>query len=272
MANKSVATIQSLSGFGKSSLTVALPILSASGVETAVIPSVILSAHTGFTSYKKMKLGAFVEEALESWVKNGVVFDALYTGYLCTQSQIDSIIDSKDSLLKDNGIFFCDPAMGDGGRLYSGFDDEFPKAMLRLCRCADVIIPNVTEACLMTGIDYKTEFQREDIEKIISSLKKITRNTIVLTGVRLDEDNIYNVVSQNDELTYIPTEKQSGSFHGAGDAFASCLVAAVLNGMGILDAVRFSGDFVSSVIKATAQKSRDEKIGLAFEEHLNLLF
>lgn len=272
MANKSVATIQSLSGFGKSSLTVALPILSAAGIETAVLPSVVLSTHTGFSSYKKMNLGNFVEESLKSWVENGTVFDALYTGYLCTESQIESIIELKDGLLKEEGIFFCDPAMGDGGRLYSGFDNDFPKVMLKLCCSADVIMPNLTEACLMTGIEYKTQYQRDYIEKLIDSLKKITRNTIVLTGASFDDENIYNVVLESNQLTYIPTKKQSGAFHGTGDIFASCLVSAVMNGMGVSDAVRFSGDFVSSVIKDTAQKSRNEKIGLSFEEHLNLLF
>lgn len=272
MAGKSIATIQSLSGFGKSSLSVALPILSAAGHETSILPSVVLSAHTGYENPVKSSLGGFLENSLESWVENGIRFDALYTGYLCTENQIESIIKVKDNLLRCKGIFFCDPAMGDGGKLYSGFKSDFPKAMLKLCASSDVILPNLTEACLMTGIEYKTEYQRDYIEEVINSIKKITRNTIVLTGVSFDDDNIYTVISEDNKLTYIATEKQYGTFHGTGDVFASCIVSAVMNGMGIADAARFAGDFVSEVIKYTVLKVKDEKSGLAFEEHLNLLF
>lgn len=272
MSGKSIATIQSLSGFGKSSLSVALPILSSAGHEVSLLPSVVLSAHTGYTSPIKADLGDFLEDSLNSWIENNLTFDALYTGYLCTENQIESIIKVKEKLLGEKGIFFCDPAMGDGGKVYRGFGNDFPKAMLKLCMSADFILPNLTEACLMTGIDYKTEFDKDYIEEIVRRLKKITRNTIVLTGIDFDDENIYNVVSEDDELIYIPNEKQFGSYHGTGDMFTSCLVSGVMNGMGVTDAVRFAGEFVSSAIKNTVIKARNEKVGLAFEDNLNLLF
>ena len=245
MSGKSIATIQSLSGFGKSSLTVALPILSAAGHEVSLLPSVILSAHTGYASPVKASLGTFLEDSINSWCENKITFDALYTGYLCTESQIENIIKSKGKLLRENGIFFCDPAMGDGGKLYRGFEKDFPKAMLNLCSAADMIFPNLTEACLMSGIEYKAEYDKGYIELIIKTLKKITRNTIVLTGIDFNDNFIYTAVFEGEELIYIPNEKQSGLYHGTGDVFASVTVSAVMNGMGDRKSTRLNSSHVT---------------------------
>ncbi len=271
MAIKSIATIQSLTGFGKSSLSVALPILSASGIEVSVLPSAVLSAHTGYSSPERADMNGFVEASLDNWSKNGFMFDALYSGYLCNQNQIESIINNKGSILKDNGIFFCDPAMGDGGKLYSGFDADFSRAMLKLCSNADIIFPNVTEACLMTDTPYSENYDKSFIEELVLKLKKITCSTVVLTGVCLKEKAISTVVASKDSVSYIETEKQPDCFHGSGDIFTSVFIATYLNGADFLKSAEKASQFVSLCIKDTLSLNRDEKSGIMFEKRLNSL-
>lgn len=271
MANKSVATIQSLSGYGKSSLTVALPILSSAGLETAVLPSVVLSSHTGYAENFKMLLNDFIGKSLIMWEKNSFCFDALYTGYLCSKEQINDIIKSKDAIIKNGGLFFCDPVMGDNGKLYSGFDKSFPEQMLRLCKAADIITPNLTEACLLTNTEYKLDYDKPYIETVINKLIEITDSKVVLTGISLDNKNILSAICQKDRIDYIGRKKQPQSYHGTGDAFTSCLVSAILCGRDIISAAEFAMEFVSRSIVRSLSETDDEKKGLAFEKQLYLL-
>ncbi len=271
MAIMSIATVQSLTGFGKSSLSVALPILSASGIETSVLPTAMLSAHTGYSAPEKADMNGFTEASLDNWSKNGFIFDALYSGYLCNQSQIESIIKNKGSILKENGIFFCDPAMGDGGKLYSGFQNDFPKFMLNLCKNADIIFPNVTEACFMTDTTYLEKYDKEYIEELVLKLKKITCSTVVLTGVCLNEKTISTVLASKDSVDYVETERQPDCFHGSGDIFTSVFIAYYLRGCDLIKSAEFASHFVSLCIKDTLSLKRDEKCGIVFEKRLNSL-
>lgn len=271
MAVKSIATIQSLTGFGKSSLCVALPILTASGIETSVLPSAVLSAHTGYSSPERADMNGFVEASLDNWSKNGFKFDALYSGYLCNKSQIESIIKNKRKILKANGIFFCDPAMGDAGKLYSGFQNDFPKYMLNLCKNADIIFPNVTEACLMSDTPYKENYDIDFVKELALKLQKNTCNTVVLTGVCIDNNVISTVVVTENEINFIKAEKQSGNFHGSGDIFTSAFIASYMNCGDLLKSTEYASRFVSLCIKDTKALKRDEKYGIIFENRLNLL-
>ena len=156
MGYKRALTIQDISCFGQCSLTVALPVISACGTETCVLPSAVLSTHTsGFKDYTCLDMTDEMKKILAHWAKLDIRFDAIYTGYLATAEQIDIVKGAFGTRLKDGGLKIVDPVMGDFGKLYPAFDMDFVGAMKELCSVADVILPNVTEACLLTGKQYK---------------------------------------------------------------------------------------------------------------------
>ena len=168
---KRIAVINDLSGFGRCSLTVALPIISACGVETCVLPSAVLSTHTGgFSGYTFRDLTEDMPQIKNHWVKEGIHFDAIYTGYLGSTKQIEYIEDIFNEVGGDTCLKVVDPAMADHGKLYKGFDSAFVEAMKKFCSKADYILPNITEACFLTDTEFKTEYDREYVENIIKSL------------------------------------------------------------------------------------------------------
>ena len=159
MEYKRILTVQDISCVGQCSLTVALPILSACGHETAILPSAVLSTHTaGFSGYTFRDLTEDIPGICAHWVKEGIKFDAIYTGYLGTREQIADVAQVFDTLLKEGGKIIVDPAMADHGKLYSGFDMEYARAMGDLCKKADVILPNLTECCLLTGMPFRESY------------------------------------------------------------------------------------------------------------------
>ena len=173
MEYKRVLTVQDISCFGQCSLTVALPILSACGVETCILPSAVLSTHTaGFKGFTFRDLASDMPSILNHWVSENIAFDAVYTGYLGSIDQVDYVLDIASKTLRKGGKLFVDPAMADNGKLYPGFDGEYVKAMLKLCKHADYIIPNITEACFLTGIEYKEVYDKEYIDLLIKKTLK----------------------------------------------------------------------------------------------------
>ena len=169
MKDPKVLTIQDLSCYGQCSLTVALPIISACGIETAVIPTAVLSTHTAFKAgWTFRDLTDDIAPISAHWQKEGLKFDCIYTGYLGSPRQVDLILDAVDKHLDHGGCVVVDPAMADGGKLYAGFAPDFPSHMARLCSSADIILPNITEACLMTGKEFKTEYDQGYIEDLLA--------------------------------------------------------------------------------------------------------
>ena len=189
---KRVAAIHDISCFGKCSITVALPLISAAGIETAVIPTAILSTHTaGFKDYTFRDLTDDIIPVAKHWKSEGITVDAVYSGYLGSKEQVELVENSIDYMKKDGTIFIVDPVMADHGVLYGGFPSDFPMEMKKLCAVADIITPNITEACLMTGIAYqKPPYTKEDIEGLISALAEITEGKIVLTGVAFKDFSV----------------------------------------------------------------------------------
>jgi len=249
---KRVLTVQDISCLGQCSLTVALPILSACGSETCIIPSAVLSTHTGgFKDFTFRDLSEDIPKIREHWEKEGMSFDAIYTGYLGSKQQIQYVKDIFSSRLRKGGKTFVDPAMADNGKLYYGFDQEFVKEMASLCVEADVILPNITEACFMTGMEYREKYDEEYIDELIFKLKEMGVRDIVLTGVSFQEDTTGVVVFENGEKTYYKHRKISVGCHGTGDVFASSFVGAALKGKSLPLSSKIAADFTLKCIENT---------------------
>ncbi len=252
MSYKRILTIQDISCLGQCSLTVALPILSACGHETCVLPSAVLSTHTGgFTGYTFRDLTEDMPDILKHWEKENISFDAFYTGYLGSTKQIDYVKDIMKSVGKEGSRRIVDPAMADGGKLYPGFDDEFVSAMATLCDEADIILPNITEACFITGSEYRESYDREYIDSLISSLVKNKEKIVILTGVGFDADSTGVIVYDAGETKYYKHEKISNGCHGTGDIFASAFAGAYVKGKSSYDAAVIAADYTVDCIKET---------------------
>jgi pyridoxine kinase len=203
MSYKKILTIQDISCVGQCSLTVALPIISACGVETCVLPSAALSTHTGgFTGYTFRDLTDDMPAIRKHWMTQGISFDAIYTGYLGSTKQIDYVADIFESVAKEDAVKIVDPAMADNGKLYYGFDMEFVEAMKGLCAKADYVLPNITEACFLTGVEYKTEYDREYVDTLLKALTDIGCKNIVFTGISYREGYTGVVVFENGVYSY----------------------------------------------------------------------
>ena len=274
MTDKKVLTIQDISCVGQCSLTVALPIISACGIETCILPSAVLSTHTGgFTGYTFRDLTEDIPAIAAHWQKENIKFDAVYTGYLGSTKQIDYSIDIMEKLLSDDGVRIVDPAMADNGKLYYGFDDEFVKAMARLCGKADIILPNITEACFMVGAEYKQSgYDESYITDLLAKLGDLGAKVVVLTGVTYSEDKlgiaIYDTAAKS--VNYYFHEKLNVSSHGTGDVYASAFCGAVTQGKSIYDSAKLAADFTVDSIKKTIGDDT-HWYGVKFEKSLPML-
>ncbi len=262
MSYKRILTIQDISCIGQCSLTVALPIISACGIETAILPSAVLSTHTGgFSGFTFRDLTDDIPKIAEHWQKEKLTFDAVYTGYLGSTKQIDYVL---DIIEKANCTAIVDPAMADGGKLYVGFDGEFVKAMKRLCKKADIIVPNLTEACFITDTEYKEVYDKEYIDLVLSNLRKLTDATIVLTGISYSDNTTGVLVADKNGEQYYEHKKIVMSYHGTGDVFASAFVGAYMQGKSTFESAKIAADYTVLSIEKTLG---DEKhlYGVKFE-------
>ncbi len=265
MSYKKILTVQDISCVGQCSLTVALPIISACGVETCVLPSAVLSTHTaGFKGYTFRDLTDDMPAINDHWIKEGISFDAIYTGYLGSTKQIEYVARLFDTVAKDDCLKIVDPAMADNGKLYYGFDMEFVEAMKGLCAKADYVVPNITEACFLTGIEYKTEYDREYIDRLLDALVSMGCKNVIFTGISYREGKTGVVVLENGEYSYYEHEKLENSCHGTGDSYASAFVGALMREKSAYEAARIAADFTLECIKETA-KLDNHWYGAAFE-------
>ena len=256
MAYKRILTIQDISCVGQCSITVALPVLSACGHETAILPSAVLSTHTtAFEGYTFRDLSDDIPDICRHWNKEGIKFDAVYTGYQGSVRRIDYVLAALASPAAENALKVIDPAMADGGSLYPGFDREFVQAMKKLCAGADYILPNITEACLLTDTPYKENYDKVFIENLMAGLKKLGCKNIIITGVSFDRNKTGAAVMENDEITYYTHRKIEGSCHGTGDLFASAFTGAVMAGKTPRRAVKIASDYVVDCIEETRRHS-----------------
>ncbi len=265
MSYKRILTIQDISCLGQCSLTVALPILSAMGNETCILPSAVLSTHTGgFTGYTFRDLSDDMPAIAEHWQKEGINFDAFYTGYLGSVNQIAHVKRIMNMLGKDGSYRIVDPAMADLGRLYTGFDDSFAGAMASLCREADIILPNITEACLMTGVKYRETYDEAYIDRLLTALSRLTSAAVILTGVGFEPDKTGVMIWSDGKKDYYSHQKIIGNCHGTGDVFASAFVGALMRGKSLMESAKIAADFTFLCIAKT-MGDPDHRYGVKFE-------
>ena len=265
MEYKRILSIQDISCVGQCSLTVALPILSACGHETAILPAAVLSNHTGgFKGFTCHDLTSDMPDIIKQWEIEGITFDGAYTGYLGSSEQIAYVKDIFTRLVSPAGLRIVDPAMADGGKLYPAFDMDFVEVMKSLVAVADVTLPNITEASLLTGNEYKESYDEEYAEKLVKGLHELGAKTVIMTGVSYDDENTGILVSDENGINYIRHEKMPISCHGTGDVFASAFVGSYLAGKDKAEAARIAGDYVLSCIKNTID-DKEHWYGVKFE-------
>lgn len=274
MTNKRVLTLQDISCVGQCSITVALPIISACGVETIILPSAVLSTHTGGFAHPAVRdLTEDIPGIMNHWVSENQKFDCLYTGYLASSTQIEYVSDLYKNVINEDGLLIVDPAMADNGKLYSGFDDDFVKAMAKLCGKADIILPNITEAAFMTGNELRLDNHDEEyIRLLLSSLGKLGCRKIVLKGIRYEEGKIGVAIYEpsNDSIDYYFTERVAKSSHGTGDCYAAALTGSLMQGRELKEAAAIAANFVVECIKKTMD-DESHWYGVKFEKALPLL-
>ncbi|MBQ7912252.1 MAG: pyridoxamine kinase [Clostridia bacterium] len=258
-----VLAINDVSCVGKCSLTVSLPIISACGIECSVLPTAFLSTHTGgFTGYTFRDLTDDIPNILNHWETLGLKFEYICSGYLGSIAQIELVADIKKRFLADGGKFIVDPVMGDNGKLYAGFTPEYVEKMRELCREADYILPNVTEACYLADIPYP--LTQENAAEALNRLKKLCKQPIV-TGILEDDDIFVHYVDENGKACQYAHENVEGFFHGAGDVFTSAFIGCLARGKSEATAIKLASDFVAASIRRTAIEVEDKRYGLNFE-------
>lgn len=269
---KRIVTVQDISCVGKCSLTVALPIVSAMGVEAAILPTAVLSTHTAFKGFTCRDLTGEIAPITAHWKAENIGFDAIYTGYLASFDQIDLVkqmaVDFPDALL------FVDPAMGDNGKLYYGFDQAFAKKMAELCAVADIIVPNLTEASFMLGIPYVAEgYDEAYVKDVLRQLCDLGAKRAALTGVSLqaDKTGVMAYDSTTGEYFSYYHDRIPVSYHGTGDVFASASVGALMRGKTLEQALTIAADYTCESIRLTEAEPGHNWYGVNFEQAVPML-
>ena len=272
MENKRILTVQDISCVGQCSLTVALPILSACGFETAILPTALLSNHTAveFNGFTFLDLTNEMEKIVKQWQKENIHFSSIYIGYLGNKKEVDIVKDIYDSILEPNGIKIVDPAMADNGKLYTGFDKEYVDKMKQLVFNSDIILPNISEACELTGTPYKEQYDEEYIKDLVNKLHCSGAKTVILTGVGYAKEYSGVVVSDNDNFKYYQHAKINKQYHGTGDIYSSVFTGMYLSGKSIYEAATIAADFVVECIKNTIDDV-DHWYGVKFESVIPML-
>lgn len=274
MKQKRILSVQDISCFGKCSNTVALPVLSAANLETVILPTALLSNHTGgFAGYTFLDLTDEMHRILEQWRTQRLTFDMMYTGYFGSAAQLADVAAHRESLLAAGGRMLVDPVMGDGGRLYSIYDAAFVTAMRHFCRHADIITPNVTESCLLADLPYEGDFyDAARMSAILSALADLECGAVIITGVRFGESEIGVICQEAGGAPFtLSAPRSDAPLHGTGDVFASALAAYTLNGFPLRKALSRTLAFVSAAIRDTEDNLSDHWYGVQFEGCLGLL-
>lgn len=270
---KRIVTIQDISCVGKCSLTVALPIISAMGVEASILPTAVLSTHTMFQNFTCKDLTDQIKPITAHWKSEKMEFSAIYTGYLGSFEQIDLMKEMFDQFKTGDTITFVDPAMADNGKLYPAFDEAFAKHMATLCAKADITVPNITEACFMTGMEYRTEYDETYIKELLDRMAAIGAKITVLTGVGFEpgQTGVMGYDSTTGEYYYYSHDKIDVSYHGTGDIFSSTCIGAMMNDMDWKEAMKVAADYTAECIRITMEDPSEPWYGVNFEQAIPYL-
>ncbi len=280
---KRVALINDLSGFGKCSLTAAIPVISVMGVQACPLPTAILTAQTGFGEFFcddfTDRMGYFAEQ----WKKMEVSFDGIYSGYLANSSQIEKVMQFLEQFQEEGTVYLADPVMGDMGKFYGMVNDEFLERMKELTRMADVITPNLTELCFLARVDYESVIvgRKEEnyIEKIQSLCEKVLSKakkpqTVIVTGILREKEKreyVGNLVVSKNQCFYKETPYTGMGFSGTGDLFASVICGSLVKGVPIQEAVEKATCFLQEAIEEATKERVPRNHGVNFEKYLSRL-
>ena len=270
---KRIVSIQDISCLGKCSLTVALPIISAMGVECSIVPTAVLSTHTMFQHFTCKDRTDQIGPIADHWKSENIVFDAIYTGYLASKEQIGDVCAFFDTFNTKDNLIVVDPVMADNGKLYPAFGPDFPAEMAKVCAKADLIVPNLTEASLLTGLPYRTEYDEEYIREMLQALAKLGPRYVALTGVSFEKGRlgvVYYDREKNEYGSYF-AEHLPASFHGTGDVFASTCVGALMRGLPLGDALALAADYTVECIRLTLASPEAKWYGVEFESAIPYL-
>ncbi len=262
-----ILTIQDISCFGQCSITVALPMISAFGIETAILPSAVLSTHTsGFTDFTVRDLTEDLPAIRKHWESEGISFDAIYTGFIASAEQMDYIKDIIDSRLNPDGLVFVDPAMADHGEFYNGFDQDFADEMGELCKLGDFILPNTTETCFILHKPWKERFTKEEMLEMAEELSDFTKRYVILKGYENENHELGMIVLDKKEssVQIVYNDKIDYVSHGTGDVFASAYVGSVMVGKSPTQAAKIAGEFTKKAVEKTVG-DENHKYGVKFE-------
>ena len=264
---KRVLTVQDISCLGKCSTTIALPVISALGSETVILPTALLSTHSIFKDFTCKDLSDQIMPIAKHWQSQDVQFDAIYTGYLGTEEEIDMMKELFRMFGGEDTLIIVDPAMGDRGVLYPAFDEAYAKKNTELCAGADIILPNITEASFMTGLPYKEEYDEAYVKEMLQALDQLGAKVSILTGVSLEEGKtgIMGYDREKDIFFSYQNEKVGAQFHGTGDLFASTFVGEVMKGLDWTNAIRIAADYTAHTIEVTMQNPKKSWYGVDFE-------
>ncbi len=272
---KRIAAIHDISCVGRCSLTVALPILSAAGLDTSVLPTAVLSTHTGgFTGFTYRDLTSDIEPISKHWQSLGLEFDAMYSGFLGSFEQIDLVANLFDTFKREGTLIMIDPVMADNGKLYSIYSPDMAKGMAKLCQKGDIIVPNLTEAAFILGREYtEGPYTKDYIENMLKELADLGPEMVVLTGVYFDDENLgaASYTKKRGEVTYNFAKKIDGYYHGTGDVFGSTLLAGLMNEFSLSEAVQIAVDYTCLCIQHTVDLKQELRYGVCFEKAIPAL-
>lgn len=264
---KRVLTIQDISCLGKCSITVALPVISAMGVETTILPTAVLSTHTMFQNFTVKDLTDQLVPITEHWKKEGIHFDAIYTGYLGSDEEIEIVKKIFADFGGDDTLIFVDPVMADHGKLYPAFDEAYAKHNASLCGAADIIVPNLTEACFMTDTEYREDYDETYIKDLLAKLAALGSKVVVLTGIAFGEgkNGVYGLDTVSGEYFAYENDHIDAAYHGTGDVFSSVSVGGIVRGLSYADAFALAADYTADTIRETLKNPDKPWYGVDFE-------
>lgn len=264
---KRILTIQDISCLGKCSITVALPIISAMGIETTILPTAVLSTHTMFKNFTVKDLTDQLVPITEHWKQEGVHFDAIYTGYLGSDEEIEIVKKIFADFGGEDTLIFVDPVMADHGKLYPAFDEAYAKHNASLCSTADIIVPNLTEACFMTDTEYREDYDEAYIKTLLNKLAQLGSKVVVLTGIAFGEgkNGVYGLDTQSGAYFSYENDHIDATYHGTGDVFSSVSVGGIVRGLSYADAFALAADYTADTIRETLKNPDKPWYGVDFE-------
>lgn len=265
---KKIAVINDFSGFGRCSIAASLPIISAMKIQCCPLPTAIFSNHTGFDSFFYTDYTEHMNSYMDEWKKLDLRFSGILTGFLGSPEQVGIVKRFLELFKTEENITVIDPVMGDYGKLYPTYSPLLAEQMSSLVQYSDILTPNLTEACILTGIEYKADMGETELAEICKKLCEMGPKKIVISGLERGE-NLENFIYEEGKEPQVILEHKVGPFRsGTGDVFSTIIAADAVNGVEFVESVRHASSFVAKVLRKTIELDLPKTDGICFEEFL----